>query len=165
MSAYIKTFTPILEEDLLIEALCQMGFKKQHIEIHARPQPLYDFSGRKTSQTAEIIIRKKHVGVVSNDIGFSKTSTGYQLTLSDIEHGANWQNRLFSHYEKLLQQREEQIRRQAEESERLRKEEERKKLIQAQKEVIIKRAQQMNYAVKERKIDGNTQLLLVRRSY
>jgi len=44
-------------------------------------------------------------------------------------------------------------------------EEARKKLIQTQKQMIIQRAEKMNYMVNEQQVGGEVQLVLIRRHY
>ena len=179
MSAYIETHTPMIEKDLLIGALCKTGFQRQHIEAHETAQNLVGYEGYGRTQSAEIIIRKRHVGRASNDIGFKMTPTGYKMIISDYDqgrHGRDWQNQLVGHYEIFLRQREEakarrqkeaesEAKRLAEEEARRKAEEARKKLIQTQKQMIFQRAKKMNYMVKERQVGGEVQILLVRRSY
>ena len=47
---------------------------------------LYGYTGDRRAQVANIIIRKKHVGAASNDIGFIKTADGkYELIISEYD--------------------------------------------------------------------------------
>ncbi len=179
MSAYIETHTPMIEKDLLIEALCKTGFQRQQIELHETAKNLIGYEGYGRTQSAEIIIRRQHVGTASNDIGFKMTPTGYKMIISDYDQGRysrNWQNQLFGHYETLLKQREEaeerkrkeaelEAKKLAEEEARRKAEEARKKLTQTQKQMIIQRAEKMNYIVKERQVGEKIQLMLIRRIY
>ena len=177
MSAYIETYTPMIEKDLLIEALCRMGFRQQQIQVYSAAKNLTGYYSSR--QSAEIIIPKQS-GKNYYDIGFKETPTGYRVIVDkdDLARGYDkkWQNQLVRHYETLLRQREEteerrrkeaelEAKRLAEEEARRKAEEARKKLIQTQKQMIIQRAEKMNYMVKEQQVGGEVQLVLIRRHY
>jgi len=201
MSAYIETHTPMIEKDLLIEALCRMGFRQQQIQVYSAAKNLTGYYSSR--QSAEIIIPKQS-GKNYYDIGFKETPTGYRVIVDkdDLARGYDkkWQNQLVRHYETLLRQREEteerrrkeaeleakrlaelkqreeteerrrkeaelEAKRLAEEEARRKAEEARKKLIQTQKQMIIQRAEKMNYMVKEQQVGGEVQPVLIRRHY
>ncbi|GEM_PF-895965 len=175
MSAYIETHTPMIEKDLLIEALCKMGFQRQQIQVYSEARNLTGYYSNR--QSAEIVISKQS-GKNCYDIGFKETPIGYRMIADqdDLARGydRSWQNQLFGHYETLLKQREEaeerrrreqEAKRRAEEEARQKAEEARKKLIQTQKQMILQRARKMNYMVKERQVGGEVQIMLIRRSY
>lgn len=95
MSEYRKNTTRCKDRDCLIEALIEMGYRREHIEVHDIAQQLYDFQGRKTHYTdssgdrANVIIRRNHVGGAANDLGFklnSETGT-YDALISDYDSG------------------------------------------------------------------------------
>ena len=98
MSAYIKYATPMIEEDVLITALCEMGFAREHIEVHENPKVLVGYQGRVRPEMGHIVIRRQHVGTASNDIGFIKEEGGYRMIISDYDqnrYNTNWRtNRL-----------------------------------------------------------------------
>jgi len=55
-------------------------------EDHLVSQNLYGYTGDKRKQTANIIVRRKHVGVASNDVGFKKQTNGnYELVISEFD--------------------------------------------------------------------------------
>lgn len=82
MSAYTEQNTLITDVDCLKKALAKKGYKEEHIEVHDKPQRLVDFQGRQThyldknGDTAEVIIRRQHVGGAANDVGFKKQADG-----------------------------------------------------------------------------------------
>jgi len=101
MSEYRRSTTNCKDKECLIEALIEMGYKREHIEIHDVPQQLFDFQGHKTRYTdssgdkANIIVRRQHVGGAANDLGFSlNKSTGtYDAIISQYDsgkHNAKW---------------------------------------------------------------------------
>lgn len=74
MSHFTRIKTGIKHTDVLVKALTKMGFK--HIEIHETAQPLYGYQGDRRSDTAEVIIRRKYIGRMSNDVGFKRQENG-----------------------------------------------------------------------------------------
>lgn len=88
MSKYSTNNVPMFKDsELLIAALCDMGFERQEIEVHEQPSQLIDFQGHATCYTdkngdkAHIILRASAVnrhlsGGASNDIGFRRNGDG-----------------------------------------------------------------------------------------
>ena len=109
MSEYRKNTTNCKDKECLIEALIEMGYKREHIEIHDVPQQLIDFRGRPTryldssGDKANIIVRRAHVGGSANDLGFKfNTESGtYDAIISDFDsgkHNAKWLGGLKGNY-------------------------------------------------------------------
>jgi hypothetical protein len=89
MSHYATIAVKIKDRDVLIKAL-QDEFGKANVEIHVTPQNLIGYAGEQRGETATIIIRRKHVGPVSNDLGFNKKLDGtYEMLVSDYDIRAN----------------------------------------------------------------------------
>jgi hypothetical protein len=74
MSHFTRLQTRIVETDALCKALADVGFDK--VEVHAEAQHLYGYQGDQRADTAEVIIRRRHVGRASNDIGFKRQPDG-----------------------------------------------------------------------------------------
>ena len=106
MSAYEKQSSMLQDEESLIKALCENGFSREQIEVHAEPQNLIDYHGQNRGQKATVIIRRKFVGPVANDIGFNLTSDGtYEVFISDYDrhaHGPAWVTELTKSYDEHL---------------------------------------------------------------
>ena len=85
MSQYLEFETCIRSEEALISALVEMGFKREHIEVFAEPQPLYGYLGDERKEKAHIVIRRQHVGRSSNDLGFERTANGYVARISQFD--------------------------------------------------------------------------------
>lgn len=109
MSEYRKSTTNCKDKECLIDALIEMGYAREHIEIHEVPQQLYDFQGRatryidKSGDKANIIVRRQHVGGAANDLGFKlNPETGtYDAIISDYDsskHSATWLAGLKTNY-------------------------------------------------------------------
>jgi hypothetical protein len=86
MSHYSVIDTQIASGEHLVKALRDMGFAE--VEVHATPQPLVGWMGDPRTTLAHVIVRKKHVGPCSNDIGFLQTPSGYfKAQISDFDDG------------------------------------------------------------------------------
>jgi len=95
--------TKFQDEAALIDALLETGNWARHqIEIHSPPQNLFGYRGDKRSQKAHIIIRRKHVGSASNDLGFVRGENGnYEAIISEYDsskYGKAWIGQLTGNY-------------------------------------------------------------------
>lgn len=86
MSEYVVCETNYTSQDVLIEALEDIGITKEMIEVHAAGVALEGFEGGLREQKANIVIRRKWVGSASNDIGFEKQADGsYKAIVSSYD--------------------------------------------------------------------------------
>lgn len=84
MSHYTKVRTVLRDPDILMRALADVGLSK--VERHAQAQPLVGYQGDQRAQKAEIIVRRKHIGRLSNDLGFAHRSDGtYEAIISGFD--------------------------------------------------------------------------------
>jgi len=108
--------------DCIKAALKELGYV---FEDHQTPQALTGYQGDRRTQKANIIVRRKHVGNASNDVGFLKKSSGdYELIISEYD-------RRSLHSQKLTKQL--------------------KQLYGKHK--FIKQAKKMGFSVKSQKVD------------
>jgi hypothetical protein len=102
MSAYSTNETQFKNKELLLQALAEMGFDASTVEVNETAQHLYGYHGDKRADTAEIIIRRKHIGSASNDIGFKLQSNGtYGAVISDYDSNrfnSAWRGKLTAAY-------------------------------------------------------------------
>ncbi len=165
MSAYMEVAMPILDEECLIQALEEMGFTKEMIEIHKEAVKLEGYEGSLRNNTANIVIRRKFVGSASNDLGFKKTASGYKFVVSDYDsrgYNKTWQNKLMEHYSSLYS---EKLRKIKEEEERKRIEEENRLAREERRNQIIESAKKRGYTVSEKRVGKTIQLVLQKREY
>lgn len=77
--------TNFKDEPVLIKTLKDMGYQP---EIHKTAKNLHGYRGDKRSQKANIVIPRKQVGSLSNDVGFERSKKG--LILHASEYDAAW---------------------------------------------------------------------------
>jgi hypothetical protein len=84
MSKYL-TFTDIVfkNEALLLAALAEMGYTTVE---RGEALPLYGYQGDERTERAQLAIRRKHIGVASNDLGFARMAEGYTPIISEYDH-------------------------------------------------------------------------------
>ncbi len=100
LSHFTVLKTQIKELGVLVKALADMGLTR--LEVHETPQHLYGYQGDKRPQTAEVIIRRNFIGLLSNDIGFKRTPDGtFEAIISEYDrhkYSRSWLNRLTQRY-------------------------------------------------------------------
>jgi len=102
MSHYVDINTKITDKKALVKALERMGFQ-DHVEQYNTPTNLYGYHGDIRSQKADVIVRRKYVGKLSNDIGFERAEDGfYRSHISEydesIGYNSDWTKKLFTYY-------------------------------------------------------------------
>jgi hypothetical protein len=100
MSHYTTLATEIVSAEHLAAALGDLGFDE--VEVYDTPQPLVGWLGDSRDTEAEVIIRRRHVGLASNDIGFARNANGrFEALISDFDRhrfGPEWVSRLTQRY-------------------------------------------------------------------
>jgi hypothetical protein len=100
MSHFTSIKTQIKNADALIKALADVGFK--NLEYHETAHHLYGYQGDVRPESAEVIIRKKYIGSMSNDIGFQRQENGeFKAIISEYDrgkYGQLWLNKLMQRY-------------------------------------------------------------------
>ncbi|MGP3927936.1 DUF1257 domain-containing protein [Streptomyces sp. 8N616] len=179
MSAYITLATPMADQESLVKALADLGFPADRVEVHGSAVPLVGYEGSSRGQRAHVVIRRRHVGQLSNDIGFERTATGFRAHVSDYDqsrYGQQWMRKLrarYQHHDAVKQEiLARQIREAAEtearrlaEIEARRREEERQSLVEAQRQAVHDKARNMGYRVQETRQGDTVRLVLVKRVY
>lgn len=100
MSHYSKIDTQIVERESLVKALQEMGYND--IEVHEKAQNLFGYQGDVRPEQANVIIRRKHISLESNDIGFRLTTQGnYEAIVSEYDQellGSDWVGKVCQTY-------------------------------------------------------------------
>lgn len=100
MSKYI-IFTDIVFKDrrLLLAALADLGYSEVE---QGEALALFGYRGDRRTETAEIVVRRKCIGSLSNDIGFTRTPEGYIPLVSEYDqrvvHGGQFLTKLRTAY-------------------------------------------------------------------
>ena len=105
MSKFSK-YSTVMKDAKCLKKVLSKHFKE--VEVHDTPQDLIDFQGRKTTyldkngDKAEIIVRRKHVGGASNDIGFARDADGnFKAIISAYDRGSHndkWLEKISKEY-------------------------------------------------------------------
>jgi len=67
---------------LLLAALADLGYTEVE---EGEALPLYGYQGDRRPETAEIVVRRRHLGSASNDVGFARTPAGYAPIVSEYD--------------------------------------------------------------------------------
>jgi hypothetical protein len=87
MSEYTTVELEINDPECLKASLTELGYV---FEEHETAQHLYGYQGDKRQQKAHVIIRRKYVGSMSNDVGFLRKEDGtYELIISDYDRSGS----------------------------------------------------------------------------
>lgn len=83
MSKY-QIYSDIIFKDrrLLLAALADLGYSDVE---EGEKLPLFGYQGDRRPETAEIVIRRQHVGAASNDLGFAQTEQGCVPVVSEFD--------------------------------------------------------------------------------
>ena len=83
MSKYL-VFNQICFPDrrLLLAALADLGYTAVE---EGEALPLYGDQGDRRPETAELVVRRRHLGSASNDLGFARTPAGYVPIVSEYD--------------------------------------------------------------------------------
>jgi len=164
VSAYVTLGTPMTERECLLAALAAVGFGAGVVEVHPEPVPLVGYEGSRRAQTADVVVRRRHLGGSSNDLGFLRTPTGYRAIVSRYDRtrfGDAWLRRLEERYREHDRRRVERL----EAEERRRAEEARRRLVEAQRRAVGEQAERLGYRVREEQDGETVRLVLVKRVY
>lgn len=103
MSQFVIAGSCYRDEGCLVKALMRAGgWSEEQIELHVDPTNLYGYQGDRRADLANIIVRRKFVGGLSNDIGFLKQADGtYAVIISKYDesrYGPGWVTKLTDAY-------------------------------------------------------------------
>lgn len=103
MSHYSEITIELTDEGCLMAALSRLGFNGK-VEVYKEAQALYGYQGDLRAQKAHVIIRRQHVGLAANDLGFERQPDDrYRVWVSDYDRKYNkyddaWMGRLKQAY-------------------------------------------------------------------
>lgn len=70
------------ERRLLLGALADLGYPQVE---EGEALPLYGYRGDRRPETAELVVRRQHLGSASNDLGFRRAAGGYSPVISEYD--------------------------------------------------------------------------------
>ncbi len=96
MSKYL-VFSDMIFADrgCLLAALAELGFGEDRVEQGERLS-LYGYRGDRRPETADVVIRRKHIDAAANDVGFVRQGGGYVPIVSEYDQGAFMQGRFLT---------------------------------------------------------------------
>ena len=100
MSKYL-VYQEIVFKDrrLLLAALADLGYAEVE---EGEALPLYGYQGDRRPETAELVVRRRHLGSASNDLGFARTPGGFVPIISEYDqrvlHGGRLLTKLRTAY-------------------------------------------------------------------
>lgn len=113
MSKYL-TFTDVVftNRALLLATLADLGYAQ--IE-EGESLALYGYRGDERAERAQLVVRRRHIGSASNDLGFAHNHEGYTPIISEYDqrtlHGGKFLARLRTAYnERVVGQMKERLR-------------------------------------------------------
>ena len=179
MSAYVALATPMTDQDCLLAALSDMGFSGRKVEVHSTAVPLVGYRGDTRAQAAHIVLRRKHVGRLSNDIGFERTAAGFQAHISEYDqrrYSQGWLLQLQVRYLVHDAARGHALAAQARDfsspagqsqaqSQARTREAERKRAVEAQRQSVHEKARKLGYRVEESRMGDTVRLVLTKPGY
>jgi len=67
---------------LLLAALAALGYPQVE---EGEALPLFGYQGDRRPETAALVVRRRHLGAASNDVGFARTPDGYVPIVSEYD--------------------------------------------------------------------------------
>ena len=164
MSAVVKTVTPFIDRECLLQALNKMGVKytiKQNEIITER----IDYQGNQKFMYQGGRYKFQYDSYQEIKKNYKQFQTVEKfLNVVEAEYNKFYSKKLAALERKYQQALEEAERKRLEEEAR-RLEEERKAFVEKQKQAIIEKAKAKGYSIKEKKVGKKVKLVLVRHTY
>ena len=86
MSKYLLFEDYVLKDRrLLLAALADLGYTQVE---EGEALPLFGYQDDRRPETAELVVRRCHLGAASNDVGFARTPDGYVPIVSEYDQRA-----------------------------------------------------------------------------
>lgn len=160
MSAIIKTVTPFLEKDVLLEALNVLGVKYQLNDQHTIITERVDYYGN------QLFVWNTNRYVFQHDSSANREHYIFRnLNVKEWKTVASFLQAVEKTYKECYQAKLERLETQRLEEERQRIEAARIALVQQQIASVKEKAEKMGYKVSEKKVGNKTQLVLIKNTY
>jgi hypothetical protein len=159
MSAVVKTITPFIDKEILLQALDAIGcnYNLQGNDIITER---VDYYGNQKF----VLIGGRYV--LQHDSSANIDQYPWKnLNFKEYKTVSSFLEAVESKYSFFYNQKLEELEKQRQEEERIRLENERKAFVEKQKESIIAKAKEKGYSVREENVKGKIKLILVRNTY
>jgi hypothetical protein len=161
MSAVIKTITPFLNLELLLQALdaidCKYTVNMQGNEIVTER---VDYYGNQNF----ILISGRYV--LQHDSSANRELYPWRnLNVKDYKTVSSFLEAVEINYNFFYNKKMEELEKLSQEAERIRLENERLAFVEQQRENIISKAKEKGYSIQEEKVNGKIKLILIRNTY
>ncbi len=87
------TDTAFKDRECLLNALSECGYSETE---EGEALSLYGYQGDRRLETAQIVVRRRFIGSVSNDLGFQKTDAGYVPVISEFDQRTMMQGKFLT---------------------------------------------------------------------
>lgn len=157
MSAVVKTITPFLDLELLLQSLEAIGcnYLVQNNEVLT---DRIDYRGRQ-----KFVLRNGRY-IFEND-SHADIFLWKKMNLNDQRTVSGFLGALEEKYHFFYNLRMEELEKKRQDEERIRLENQRKAFVESQIENIVSKAKEKGYSVQQEKVKGKVKLVLVRNTY
>lgn len=167
MSAVIKTATPFINKDILLQALKNIGcnFKLQGNEILTDRNDYYGIQMFSLNNGRYVFLHDSSAENGSPYMNLTRDYPWGNIKNQQYKSVSEFLKSVENEYQSLYQKKLEEAERLRLEEEIKRLEQERLAFIEKQKSTIIERAKEQGYSIKEENVKGKIKLVLVRNTY
>jgi hypothetical protein len=159
MSAIVKTITPFIDKEILLQALDAIGCKYTLIGDEIITERIDYYGNQKF-----VLVNGRYV--FQHDSSANRVVYPWRnLNFKEYNTVRDFLAAVESKYIYLYNKKIEELEKQRQEEERIRMENERKAFVEKQKQNIIAKAKEKGYSVKEENVKGKIKLILVRNTY
>lgn len=167
MSAIIKTATPFINKELLLQSLKNIGcnYTLNGNEILTNRTDYYGLQKFSFNNGRYVFL---HDSSAEEGAQFMTQAGGYpwgNIKNQEYKSVSEFLKFLENEYKSLYQKKLEELERLRLEEERICLEQERLAFIEKQRTTIIERAKEQGYSIKEENVKGKIKLVLVRNTY
>ncbi len=167
MSAVVKTTTPFINKEILLQALKNIGcnFTLQGNEILTERKDYYGLQKFSLNNGRYVFL---HDSSADEGARYMTQIGGYpwgNIKNQEYKSVSEFLKSVENEYQSLYQKKLEEIELKRLEEEKIRLEKERIEFVEKQKTTIIERAKEQGYSIKEENVKGKIKLVLVRNTY
>ena len=163
MSAVVKTVTPFINKDFLLEALSaiECPFQLSGNEILTDRRDYYGLQKFVFLDGRYVFVHDSS----AENLRFGPHYPWGNIDSKEYKTVSSFLNSVEKQYTAAYNRAMERLEKERQEQERIRIEQERKAFVEKQRDTVIQKAKEMGYSVKESRANGKIKLVLVRNTY